>query len=363
MAGSTDYLAPLQSEARQRFDDGQSAWQLDPESWKYTRISDFLPEARNRKTLESGRKALLPAQTEDFSDVDAEARANLLDAVNGLRHPLADLNLAHLDQGLLIHCSAGECKRVQLAFDDSGYRRLLLHLEAGSQLDLFEAIGTGADMHNLVVHVRLGQGATLKHRRLGARDGHSWTLIDAQVGSGASYDLAGVVFGPQRERIECQITLMDENASLTTRHLLLSQERERLDLQLGIDHRAARTQSRHLVKTLAGGHSQVTVRGRVHIAPECPQADAQLSIKSLLTSGAARINAKPELEIYTDDVACAHGTSISELDPEQLFYLASRGIAPHQARTLLLQAFAKECLLPEDQFNQGAIKRIEALAA
>ena len=366
MAGSIDWLRPLQAEARQRVDAGQASWQLDPESWKYSRIADYLPGAPDLDVSSGAAQTPNCDQVVDFLDLDDDARQlypAYLERMGTLRHPLADLNLAFLDQGLMIHCAPGESKRLQLGFTGAGHRRLLLDLEAGSQVDLLEVNSEPARAHNLVIQAHLAEGASLTHRRLGSGHGRSWTLIDARLGTGANYDLTGLVCGPQRERLECQLTLLGEHASLVTRHLLLGKQRERLDLQLRIDHRAANTKSRHLIKTLAGDSAQLTVRGRVHIVPNCPHADAELHIKSLIASGTARINAKPELEIYTDDVACAHGTSIAELDPEQLFYLASRGIESQRARALLLKGFAGDCLFTEDQFNQDALQRIEALAS
>ncbi len=354
MAGSIKWLAPLQAEAARKIDAGQDAWELDPEAWKYSRITDFLPKSSDPNTDTESTRC---DQGQDFTDLQDGEQARCVEALHSIRHPLADINLASLDQGLMIRGVPGDSKRVDLKFD-SGHRRLLLHLEPDSQVDLCETIG-GA--HSLVIHARLERGARLTHRRLGAGNGHAWTLIDAEIREGAHYDLTGIAFGRLRERIECRMNLGGEHARLSTRHLLLGHGRERLDLQLGIDHRAANTHSRHLVKTLAGGASHLTVRGRMHIASNCPGTDAELHIKSLRTSDSARINAKPELEIYTDDVACAHGTSIAELDPEQLFYLASRGIAPRDARAALLKGFARDCLFSDDDLNTAVLARIEAL--
>ncbi len=359
MPGSIEWLAPLQAEARQRIDAthaGQDTWRLDPESWKYTRIADFLPEQGEPNGSVQPTSC---DQGRDFRDLQGSAQARCRDTLRSTCHPLADLNLASLDEGLMVHCARGESKRVRLGFR-AGYKRLLLNLEAGSALDLLE---TSSAAHNLVIHVLLNEDATLTHRRLGSGANCSWTLIDAKIDKGAHYDLTGVISGPTCERVECRLALSGENAHLSTRHLLLGRARERLDLQLGIDHKAAHSQSRHLIKTLAGDASQVSVRGRMYIAKHCPGADAELNIKSLRVSDQARINAKPELEIYTDDVACAHGTSIAEIDSEQLFYLASRGVALRDARALLLKGFASDCLFSDDELNRGTLERIEALAA
>ena len=349
MAGSTDSMASLRNAARNRFEAGEEAWQLDPEAWKYTRISEFLPETPllDRTDRESPLK-------EEFTEVD---------------HPLADLNLWQLRQVSLIP-GEGEASSRFVKFEPLGCefeaRRLVIHAPAHSRLQVVECGATAAAMHNLVVQVRLDEGASLKHFRLSGAHGRSWTLIDAHLGRHTSYQLAGLVCGPTRERIECRLNLEGEGARLETRHLLVAQDTERSDLQLGIKHAAANTHSRHLIKTLAADRSRLTVRGRVHIESGCPGTDADLNIRNLMLGDACRVNAKPELEIYTDDVACSHGTTFAELDAEQLFYLSSRGIAKRSARELLLKAFAAECLFKDEDLqdlNSEALTRVEALAA
>lgn len=363
MAGSIDWLDSLRTEARRRFDAGRDAWRLDAESWKYTRVSEFLPEASALDISNVDIDIADDGDAHDFKQLDAHARQATLETLQSVTHPLADLNLANLEHGLMIHCARGEVKRAHLAIPEGDYVRILVHLEAGSQLDLSEAANTARPQQNIVIQARLGDGAVLTHKRLSGGHGRSWDLIDAEVGRGASYHLSAIMTAPQRERSECRLRLVGEHARATTRHLMIGDGRDRRDLQLGIDHSAPNTGSDHLIKTLAGDHSQLTVRGRMHIASECPGADANLKIESLLLGDSARINAKPELEIYTDDVACAHGTSIAEIDPEQLFYLASRGIGGSLARAVLLKAFASECLSDQASLNEGAIQRIEALAA
>ena len=375
MAGSTDWLGSLRSAARSRFEAGEDAWELDAEAWKYTRISEYLPQAallektdRAACSLPDGASAGVPL--EDSMTQGGARQAALKERLAKINHPLADLNLSRLEQGLVI---LGECEtssRFNIEFSSMNVefssRRLLIHAPAHSRLRVVESGAAAADMHNLVVQVRLDEGASLRHFRLSGAHGRSWTLIDAHLAKHASYELACLVCGPQRERIECRLNLEGEGARLETRHLLLGQEAEHSDLQLGIRHAAANTRSRHLVKTLAADRSRLTVRGRIHIEPECPGTDADLTIRNLMLGDACRINAKPELEIYTDDVACSHGTTFAELDAEQLFYLSSRGIPKHSAQELLLKAFAADCLFQDEDLhdlNGAALDRVEALAA
>lgn len=306
----------------------------------------------------------------NFDSLEPSARALVEALVGKVKHPLADLNLARLEHGLLIRGLAGGEHRVKVDFPSckSGlaYRRLVVHAEPNSQIEILESSNSTTALQNLVIQLTLEQGASITHYRSSGGHGRAWTLIEADIAKDASYALSGLLYGTQRERVECRFNLVGEGSSLSTRHLLLGRERERNDLQMGIRHGAPNTRSRHMLKTLAADHSQITLRGRVHIEPECPRSDAELSIRNLLLGGRSRVNAKPELEIYTDDVACSHGTTYAEIDAEQLFYLSSRGIPARTARELLLKAFVRDCLFEGDMpnpFNGPVMERIEGMAA
>ena len=373
MAGSIEWLARQAAEAERRFSAGEETWNLEPESWKYTRIAEFLPEAPEIEPMPikgpNGLDGRDDGHMEDFVCLKPELQSLVETQVCKVKHPLADLNLAYLDHGLLIRGNEGDATRIHVDFPASrsnlGCQRLVVHAEPDSHIEILEDTSSTTSLQNLVIQVTLEQGASVEHYRASGGHGRAWTLIEAEIGKNARYELSGLLFGTQRERVECRLHLLGEGASLNTRHLLLGKDRERNDLQLGIRHGAPRTCSRHMMKTLAADRSQLTLRGRVHIEPECPGSDAQLNIRNLLLGGKSRVNAKPELEIYTDDVACSHGTTYSEIDAEQLFYLSSRGISGRKARELLLKAFAQDCLFKEDvasSFNGPAIERIEGMA-
>lgn len=369
MAGSIDWLAPQALQAERRFSAGKENWDLEPESWKYTRIADFLPSAPLLRKSAEGRNRSKELNIEDFSCLELESRKLAQTHVGKARHPLADLNLAHLDHGLLVRGRASTTQRAVVDFpaltSDLGFRRLIVHAEANSHIEILESGGEAPEAQNLVIQVMVERGASVKHYRCSGAHGRAWTLIEVEIGTDACYELSGLLFGAERERVECRLHLIGEGASLNTRHLLLGKDREQSDLQLGIRHGAPSTCSRHMMKTLAADRSQLTLRGRVHIEPRCPGSDAELNIRNLLLGGKSRVNAKPELEIYTDDVACSHGTTYSELDAQQLFYLSSRGIPGRKARELLLKAFAQDCLFTGDaasSLNRPAIERIEGMA-
>ena len=121
-------------------------------------------------------------------------------------------------------------------------------------------------------------------------------------------------------------------------------ERLNLDQQITIEHINPHTTSRQRVHNIVADRGKSTFNGRIHIHEGAKNSDAQLSNKNLGLGANATINTKPELEIYNDDVSCAHGATIGQLDDNQLFYLCSRGVAPAVARRLLCEGFLQQCV-------------------
>jgi Fe-S cluster assembly protein SufD len=111
-----------------------------------------------------------------------------------------------------------------------------------------------------------------------------------------------------------------------------------------IDHALPAATSRQLHKCIADDHSRAVFNGQILVRPGAQGTDARQQSRNLLLSEEARIDTKPQLEIHADDVKCAHGAAIGQLDPEELFYLQSRGMSPGLARKLLTFGFASDLL-------------------
>jgi Fe-S cluster assembly protein SufD len=109
-----------------------------------------------------------------------------------------------------------------------------------------------------------------------------------------------------------------------------------------MDHAHAHGKCRQLHKCIVGGGAHAVFNGKILVRPGAQLTDSAQQTRTLLLSDKARVDAKPQLEIFADDVKCAHGAAIGQLDPEQLFYLQSRGLATQSARNLLTYAFAAD---------------------
>lgn len=119
-----------------------------------------------------------------------------------------------------------------------------------------------------------------------------------------------------------------------------------------------------MIRSVAGGTSTASVLGKVYVAKGADGTDGEQSVRAMLLDRTAQANARPELEIYADDVKCAHGCAIGELDANGLFYLAARGIEPARAKALMLQAFIAEAFdgaEEEDNLQAAAQAALEAL--
>ena len=144
--------------------------------------------------------------------------------------------------------------------------------------------------------------------------------------------------GGRLGRIVIDVTLY-EHSDFYLDAVQLGSGKQTLEIVANVTYAAPNAMSNQQVRSILGDKATGTYLGKVAVARDAQKTDSVQSVKAMLLARTASANAKPELEIYADDVKCAHGATVGELDKEALFYLAARGIAPAQAKALLLQAF------------------------
>ena len=184
-----------------------------------------------------------------------------------------------------------------------------------------------------------------------------------EIEAGAKFDLrilnAGNVFG----RIAVDVTL-GEGAEFTLGAAQLGSGAQTLEIVTEVSHQAPNAVSRQIVRTVLGEQATGTYLGKVAVARGADGTDAEQSVRAMLLDRTATANARPELEIYADDVKCAHGCAVGELDAQGLFYLQSRGLTPPQAKRLMLQAFIAEAFTgapDEARLSEAALARLGAI--
>lgn len=217
-------------------------------------------------------------------------------------------------------------------------------LDADAQASIVETfIGNG--WANRLTGIRLGKGARLMlHRRILGETGFVSLTDQAELGEGASLIVASLAAGGRDTRMDGEIVLAGEGAYAEASGALLARGRQRHDANIVLRHAVPSGTSRQVWRSVADDKAACSVAARVEVARNAQKTDAEQSLKGLLLARSATINAKPELEIFADDVKCAHGATVGELDRAALFYLESRGVSPEEARALLTRAFVADAL-------------------
>jgi Fe-S cluster assembly protein SufD len=162
--------------------------------------------------------------------------------------------------------------------------------------------------------------------------------VNVSLGAGASFRLFALNTAEQYGRIELEVDLA-EGAQFDVFAANIGTGLSTNEIVTNVRHLEPNGRSRQVVRSVLNGKATGTYLGKIEVAHGAQKTDAEQSVKAMLLDRGATANAKPELEIFADDVKCAHGATVGELDPMQLFYAESRGLDPASARALLLEGF------------------------
>jgi len=270
--------------------------------------------------------------------------------------PLAKINAENAHEGFTIEIpegmDAGAVLIVSCVATEAPYAMHLRHritLGPGAQLTLIEiAMGQGVYWHNPVTDIALHENATLAHYRLQDESQEAFHLatIRAKIAAGAAYESFTATLGAKLSRAEFHVNLMGLNASTHLNAAQLLGGHQHGDFTTVVAHNAPNGASRQTVKSVLTDHARGVFQGRIEVDRIAQKTDGYQMNQALLLSPHAEMDIKPELQIFADDVKCSHGATIGALDPEQIFYLRSRGIPEEAARALLIRAFLTEALEP-----------------
>ncbi len=198
---------------------------------------------------------------------------------------------------------------------------------------------------NRFTTIRLAPSARLMRAvRLAQNSGFQSLREEAEIGRGASLVTAVLAEGAAGSRIDGHLRLTGDAAFAEMGGALLTRGEQRHEAAVVLRHEAENGMSRQTWRAVADDLAVASLAARVEVARGAQKTDAEQSLRGLLLKRAATINLKPELEIFADDVKCAHGATVGELDARALFYLASRGVRPAEARALLTRAFVADAL-------------------
>lgn len=209
---------------------------------------------------------------------------------------------------------------------------------------------------NSVIDFVLDGGAHLHHYKIQRESAEAFHIgsTTADVGANATYDTTTINFGAAISRHGIAVRMDHEGAHCSVDGLYMVDGNQHTDTHSVIDHRQPRCSSHQLYKGILDGKSRAVFNGKVFVRHGAQQTDAKQTNKNLLLSPEARVDTKPQLEIFADDVKCAHGAAVGQLDQDELFYLESRGINPNLARNMLTYGFAEEVI---EKIKIDSIKR------
>jgi len=240
----------------------------------------------------------------------------------------------------VVHCFAGEGPR-------SVYSRLVIDVGAAASaafVERFVGAGTETQRHASTA-IDVAAGGALAH--VAAIEDEPGLHVESEVvrlAEGAALDAFAFVAGGALVRRQIFARLVGERARIGLAGLGLLDGRRHADTTLEVVHAAPRGESREFYRHIVADEANGVFQGKVIVQPGAQKTDGAMKSQAILLSPEATMNAKPELEIFADDVVCGHGATIGALDPEQLFYLQARGLPPAEAEAMLLEAFGAEAI-------------------
>lgn len=271
---------------------------------------------------------------------------------------LTALNTAFLQSGVFIWISKNVKLEtpLQITFAADGigqnsanFPRVLIVAEENSSATVIENfVSTGESRYftNAIAEIVLKEGARLEHYRLQRESNNAFHVCttSTELGRSSRYDTTSINLGAQLSRHDISVVLDHEGAETSVDGLYMVGSDQHTDTHSVIDHKQPHCNSHQLYKGILDGNARAVFNGKIFVREGAQKTDAMQTNKNLLLSDKARVDTKPQLEIYADDVKCAHGAAVGQLDPEELFYLETRGITPELGRSLLTYGFAEEVI-------------------
>lgn len=260
------------------------------------------------------------------------------------------------------HAPAGLIQIVHVSTGGADHLPGRIALDIDAQASIVESF-VGDGWANRLSSITLARSARLMLSRRLIGGGGFVSLMDrARIGEGASLVLTSLAGGGADCRLDGAILLDGEGAYAEAGGALLARGRQRHDANLVIRHGAPSGTSRQVWRSVADDRAACSVAARVEVARGAQKTDGEQSLKGIMLSRSATINAKPELEIFADDVKCAHGATVGELDRAALFYMASRGIPEAEAKALLTRAFVADAIdrIGEEKVREAFGRDVES---
>lgn len=308
------------------------------EDWKYTNIAPLVATDWQIDTA----PRINPA------DLDLE----LLDVFDGGRNGLTALNLAFAEFATLrIKKDTVVDQPIEFNFsakdEAAQFPHLIVIAEAGSKATIVETYASeGKSFTNSAVQIVVEDNANLTHYRVQKESTEvlHYGVTEVALGRGSVYNATNINLGSALSRHDIELKFRAEGGEAWVDGLYMLGGGQHSDTHSIIDHTVPNCTSHQNYKGVMNDKSRAVFNGKVFVRENAHGTDAQQSNKNLLLSNDARVDTKPQLEIFNDDVKCAHGATVGQLEEEELFYLLTRGLPENLARNLLTYGFAEEII-------------------
>jgi Fe-S cluster assembly protein SufD len=263
------------------------------------------------------------------------------------------LNTAFMASGLVIDVAADAAvsEPIALSFLTTGatasFGRIIVNVGAGASISLVETHrGAAGAQSNTVVEFVLAERAKARHVRVNATDKSAQTLstVAASVAAHAAFHSLSLTTGAALSRHQVFTRMHGDHATIGLGGVTLLTGDQHADTTLVTEHHALHGVGRKLFKTVVDDTARGVFQGKIIVKPGAQKTDGKMASNALLLGEHAQMHAKPELEIFADDVVCGHGATVGALDDDLMFYLMSRGVSRAEAEGLMIQAFAGEAL-------------------
>lgn len=282
-------------------------------------------------------------------------RENLARVVDYNENGFTALNTAFLNDGAFLYLPKDVKVEAPIHFlfvsteGVASFPRVLLIAERGSEATIIENyIGETEKNYftNAIVEIVLADDAKLKHYRVQRESVSAFHVgtTRAELNRGSSYNSTNINLGAQLSRHNVSVKFNQTGGEAWVDGLYFVGDSQHTDTHSLIDHAEPHCTSHQIYKGILDGKSRAVFNGKVYVHRDAQQTDAQQTNRNLLLSTDARVDTKPQLEIYNDDVKCSHGATVGQLEDDELFYLLSRGLHTDLARNLLTYGFAEEII-------------------
>ena len=284
--------------------------------------------------------------------LDEAALTQMIDLLP-VDHPVTDLSMAAMTSSLLIDVAAGAKVTMPIILMFTGDNQtvsthpvVLLRVGAAAEAVVADWHKSEVGLSAPLLGVDIADNARLDYSKI-QQDGAATTHLSAtgiKMGEKAVLDGFQLSVGGCLARLEAHVVLAAESSDCRLSAIYLGRNSQHHDMTTNMTHAFGHCQSNQIIRGVLDDSARGVFQGKVHVAQDAQKTDGQQMSRALLLSRKAEADAKPELEIYADDVICAHGATVGELDETQLFYLTSRGISRDVARAMLIAAFLDDAV-------------------